>query len=547
MQLEEQIAGLALTVEIAPHRRNRPRCASCGQASAVYDRLALRRFEFVPLWGLRVFFLYPMRRVDCPRCGVTVERVPWADGKHQLTTTYMWFLARWAKCLSWQEVARVFRTSWDQVFRSVAMAVAWGRDHVDLTGIRAIGIDEIHWQRGSQFLTLVYQIDPTRKRLLWIGQHRRAKTLLRFFRWFGRERTAALAFICSEMWKAYLKVVAKKAGHALHILDRFHIAKHMSDAIDQVRRAEVRSLRQRGRQPLLTKARWVLLKRKENQTPAQRARLRELLQHNLRAVRAMLLREWFDHFWRYRSVDWAGAFLDEWCVQVMRSRIEPMKKVARMLRRHRPLILNWFRARGEISAAIVEGFNNKAKLTTQKGVRLSLVSMPGNRPPRSHSISGLSHETAHGLRPGPIDTPIASAKHTLRSLARRWMALAEEIALHDQHLARLTTATSPTLCEGFGVGAHTAAELLIIFGDNPDRIRSEAAFAKLCGACPIPTASSGMTTGRHRLNRGGHRHANAALYRAVIVQDAIPPTDPATTLRPTRRRGRTSNATSSAA
>ena len=88
---------------------------------------------------------------------------------------------------------------------------------------------------------------------------------------------------------------------------------------------------------------------------------------------------------------------------------------------------------------------------------------------------------------------------------------------NDQHLARLTTETAPTLREGFGVGAHTAAELLIIFGDHPDRIRSEAAFATLCGACPIP-ASSGMTTGRHRLNRGGHRHANAALYRAVIVR-----------------------------
>ena len=124
----------------------------------------------------------------------------------------------------------------------------------------------------------------------------------------------------------------------------------MSDAIDQVRRAEVRSLRQRGRQPLLTKARWVLLKRKENQTPAQRARVRELLQHNLRAVRAMLLREWFDHFWRYRSVDWAGAFSS---VQVMRSRIEPMKKVARMLRRHRPLMLV---AR---AATAAKGFNNK--------------------------------------------------------------------------------------------------------------------------------------------------------------------------------------------
>jgi transposase len=365
-RLEDQLDGLALTVDLYPHARNRPQCAGCGHRGPQYDRLAPRRFEFVPLWGLRVFFLYMMRRVDCPRCGVTVEQVPWADGKHQLTTTYMWFLARWAKRLSWQEVARVFRTSWDQVFRSVALAVAWGRDHVDLAGIRAIGIDEIHWQHGPRFLTLVYQIDATRKRLLWIGQHRRAKTLLQFFRWFGAERTATLAFVCSDMWKPYLQVVAKKAGHALHILDRFHIAKHMSDAIDQVRRAEVRALRQQGRQPLLTKTRWLLLKRPANQTREQRTRLRELVQHNLRAVRAMLLRESFDPFWHYRSVDWAGAFLDEWCVQVMRSRIEPMKKVVRMLRRHRPLLLNWFRAHGQISAAVVEGFNNKAKLTTRK-------------------------------------------------------------------------------------------------------------------------------------------------------------------------------------
>jgi transposase len=366
VRFDEPPDGLALTVDIYPHARNRPQCAGCGIRGPQYDRLAPRRVEFVPLWGLRVFFWYMMRRVDCPRCGVTVERVPWADGKHQLTTTYRWFLARWAKRLSWQEVARVFRTSWDQVFRAVAMAVAWGRAHVDLAGIRAIGIDEIHWQHGGNFLTLVYQIDPTRKRLLWIGQHRRAKTLLRFFRWFGKERTAALTFICSDMWKPYLKVVTKKAGQALHILDRFHIAKHLSDAIDQVRRAEVRSLRQRGRRPLLTKARWLLLKRREHQTREQRARLRELVQYNLRAVRAMLLREWFDDFWHYRSLAWAGAFLDEWCVQVMRSRLEPMKKVARMLRRHRPLLLNWFRARGEISAAIVEGFNNKAKLTARK-------------------------------------------------------------------------------------------------------------------------------------------------------------------------------------
>ena len=119
-----------------------------------------------------------------------------------------------------------------------------------------------------------------------------------------------------------------------------------------------------------------------------------------------------------------------------------------------------------------------------------------------------------GLRSGPLDTPTAS---NTPSVARRWIALADEITTHDRHLARLTTETSPTLRAGFGVGAGTAAEMLILFGDNPDRIHSEAAFAKLCGACPIP-ASSGRTTGRHRLSRGGHRQANAALYRCVIVR-----------------------------
>ena len=102
-------------------------------------------------------------------------------------------------------------------------------------------------------------------------------------------------------------------------------------------------------------------------------------------------------------------------------------------------------------------------------------------------------------------------------LARRWLTLADEITTHDLHLARLTAETSPTLREGFAVGANTAAAMLIIFGDNPERIRSAAAFAKLCGACPVP-ASSGMTTGRHRLYRGGHRQANAALHRAVVVR-----------------------------
>jgi transposase len=121
-----------------------------------------------------------------------------------------------------------------------------------------------------------------------------------------------------------------------------------------------------------------------------------------------------------------------------------------------------------------------------------------------------------GFRRGPIESTTASAKHTLRALARRWLELAAEIAEHDRVLDQLTRSAAPSLREAFGIGADTAAEMLIVFGDNPERIRSEAAFAKLCGVAPIP-ASSGKTN-RHRLSRGGHRQANSALYRVVIVR-----------------------------
>ncbi|MDJ0805570.1 MAG: ISL3 family transposase [Gammaproteobacteria bacterium] len=355
-----------IEAELRPRSNSRPTCAVCGRKRSGYDRLPTRRFEFIPMWGIKVYFLYAPRRVDCPTCGIRVERMPWSAGKHRLTETYAWFLASWARRLSWKEVAEAFRTTWDHVFCSVEMAVTWGRAHRDLTGIEAIGIDEIQWQRGHKYLTLVYQIDAGCRRLLWIGKKRKVKTLLGFFRWFGKERTKELDYICSDMWKPYLRVIAKKAGHATHILDRFHIMAKVSKAIDKVRAQEAKELKEKGYEPVLTKSRWLLLKRPENLTDKQETKLADLLQYNLKSIRSYLLKEEFQLFWSYKSPYWAGQFLDKWCTKTMRSRIEPMKEIARSLRKHRPLLLNWFRARGQFSSGIVEGFNNKAKLTTRK-------------------------------------------------------------------------------------------------------------------------------------------------------------------------------------
>ena len=292
---------LRIEVRVRPRAGTRARCSQCRRPAPGYDTQALRRFDFVPLWHIPVAFLYAMRRVSCPRCGVRVEALPWATGKHRLTDAYAWFLAGWAKRLSWQQVAAAFPTSWDTVHRAVRMAVDWGLAHRDLTHIEAIGVDELSRRRGQRYLTLVYQIDGHCRRLLWVGRERKAATLEGFFDWFGAARSAALYFVCSDMWKPYLKVVAQRASQAVQVLDRFHIMSHFSQAIDEVRAAEARKLAAEGRAPVLKHSRWLLLKRPENLTDGQAERLAELVRRNLRTVRAYLLKEDFQSLWGYVS------------------------------------------------------------------------------------------------------------------------------------------------------------------------------------------------------------------------------------------------------
>ena len=301
----------AIEIPIEPRANSRGICSVCGRKAPGFDcQSEARRFEFVPLWQITVYFVYAMRRVNCPTCGVKVEKVPWCEGKNQLTTTYRWFLAGWAKRLSWKGVAEAFGTTWQNVFRSVKHAVSWGLDHRTLESIEAMGVDEVQWQRGHKYLTLVYQIDDGCKRLLWIGQNRTVKTFLRFFRMLGKERSSRLKFVCSDMWKPYLKVIAKKASGAIHVLDRFHIMQKMNKAIDEVRAAEVKRLKADGYEPVLKHSRWCLLKKRENLTEKQTVKLSELLEYNLRSVRAHLQREDFQRFWEYVSPCWAGRLLD---------------------------------------------------------------------------------------------------------------------------------------------------------------------------------------------------------------------------------------------
>ena len=224
--------------------------------------------------------------------------------------------------------AEAFHTSWEKVFDAVEQVVTFGLEYRLLGQIDAIGVDEIQYAKGHKYMTLVYQIDLGVTRLLWVGKERTIESFQGFFTVIGDELASKIVFVCSDMWEPYLKVIREKCSEALHILDRFHIVAKMDKALDEVRAGESRRLASEGLAPALKKSRWLLLKREENLKVEQRFRLRDLLRLNLKTVRAYLLKEFFQQLWDYNSPARAAKFLDEWCRQVMRSRIEPMKKIA---------------------------------------------------------------------------------------------------------------------------------------------------------------------------------------------------------------------------
>ena len=315
----------------------RGRCSQCQQPAPGYDRLVERDWLFVPLWGIPTHFRYAPRRVECAEHGVVVEQIPWSEGKRPVTRAMMGFLARWGRRLSWRETAQVFQTSWEAVYRSVEWFVQWGLAQRQLQQVGSVGIDEIHWgqgKRADQFLTVIYQIDSHCRRLLWVGRRRTQATLRRGLQVLGPEVVNGLRFVCSDMWQPYLKVMAAEAGQALHVLDRFHIA----DAFEP------------GRGPSPPGREHAAAGRGQGSGAATQAYALDVAapwQPGTGAGSAKtpgaagqqvgdgtgLGSEGDVSTSVALSIRALGRNLsDYWCDRAMRSRLEPMKKVARMLR-----------------------------------------------------------------------------------------------------------------------------------------------------------------------------------------------------------------------
>lgn len=334
------------------------RCGVCRhRCKEVHDIRSEREWRDLSVRKAPLKLRYCPRRVMCPRCGVRVEDFPWAEPWSRVTTALSNAVARLARELSWQGTARQYGLNWKSVAMIVQRAVEYGLRHRARPPVHVIGIDEVSRRKGQVYLTVVYDLE--RRVLLWVGEDRTEEAVKPFFtKEMGARRCHTLRVVCMDMWAAYANLVREHATYAQILFDRFHIVKHLNEALDEVRRSEMRRLSLKERVGF-KRSRWLLLKNPWNLTGDQKDRLSTMVRWNAPIVRAYYLKEAFQLFWEYRQPKRAKDHLEKWMRSAMRSRLEPFKKFARMIRSHIEGILSWTKQR--VSNGAVEGMNNKIK------------------------------------------------------------------------------------------------------------------------------------------------------------------------------------------
>jgi transposase len=227
--------------------------------------------------------------------------------------------------LSWQGTARQYGLNWKSVATIVKRAVQYGLKHRTRPPVHVIGIDEVSRRKGQVYLTVVYDLE--RRVLLWVGDDRTEEAVRPFFtKEMGTRRCHTLRVICMDMWAAYANLVKEHAPQAQILFDRFHIVKHLNEAVEEVRRSEMRRLSQKEKVPF-KRSRWLLLKNPWNLSDDQKERLSTLVRWNTPIVRAYYLKEAFQLFWDYQQPKRAADHLEKWMRSAMRSRLGALQEI----------------------------------------------------------------------------------------------------------------------------------------------------------------------------------------------------------------------------
>ena len=314
----------------------------------------------------RIYHEFEYRRVACPRCkAVKRETLSWLAQSARFTQRFEDRIGELCREMSVTRVAELNNLSWDQVWR---MEKSYMRRllerHPPSEHLRAIGIDEISVRKGHAYVIVVADLDQ--RRPIWLGgQGRTEEDLQHFFDQMGPERCKSIELAVMDMWKAFRNATRKNAPGAQIVYDKFHVMRHLSDALDQVRRSEYKRVNDKERK-FIKGQRYTLLSHQANLDLEGQRALRALLKANKRLHKAYLLKESFGQLWDYKNPLWARKFFESWKSQLRWQRLKPFEKFAAMIERHWDGIVSYCHPDHKVSLGFMEGVNNKIRVIQRR-------------------------------------------------------------------------------------------------------------------------------------------------------------------------------------
>jgi len=347
-----------LHLEVKPYK-NGARCPKCGRRAKIIasNTLRPRRWRDISCAGRAVWLRYQPREIDCPTHGRAQEVIPWAAPYSRFSFRFEYLMLRLCSMMPQAQVAQILKVSPSTLADALHRVVERYREGHQIQGVTKIGIDEVSYKKGHKYLTLVYDLDN--HCVIWAGRGKARETIERFFtEALDEDRREAIKVATCDMSETFIGAIEQFCPNAEVVLDRFHIVQALNQALDEVRKQQWRGASADERKALKG-LRWLLFKHPDHRTKADTRILNNLRKANKRIHRAWVLKDEFQHFWEFISSTCAERFLMKWTRTALSSRLEPLRKFAGTIRKHKHRILTFIDTRA--SNAVAESINRSVR------------------------------------------------------------------------------------------------------------------------------------------------------------------------------------------
>jgi transposase len=333
-----------------------------------YDR-KVRRVRDLSCGDMRIFLELEVRRLACRNCGkVKSEGLDFLADNPFYTKRFAYYIGRRCRSATIKDVAAELKLDWHTVKALEQQYMEAQLKRAGQPSPRVIGIDEIAIRKGHTYRIVVS--DLLRGRPIWFGGKDRSEASMgEFYTWLGKKKSARIRLAVMDMWKPFRLATTAHAPKAAILFDKFHVMRHLGEALDQVRKSEYRRLAGRDRR-YIKGQKYTLLSRRENLTLEGKKALKTLLAANKRLNTAYMLKESFGQLWSYEREAWARRFFENWRAGLKWQRLKPFEKFAEMIDRHWDGIAAYCQPQNKVSLGFVEGLNNKIRVIQRRAYGL---------------------------------------------------------------------------------------------------------------------------------------------------------------------------------